>query len=402
MSRKPYGTPSTKETVPGAAIHSDICGPFSVQSIGGSSYFITFKGEATAFRTIYFLKHKSEALEAFKKFLTDFSQTEWRIKTLRTDNGREYVNQYFRKFLLEKGIKHELTPPYLPALNGLAERENRTLVEMARSALLLKDLPQNLWAEAINSAAHIMNRVPNRKNTKTTPYEQWFGEKPDISHLRVFGSTAFVHINGQLRTKLEPTSRRVIFVGYGQSTKLYRICDPKRRFIETVRDVQIIEKIPQELIFVNGWSGGHEATPRKGRTLVPQQEGEDYLESNQQEGTEESLEEESVRNQEKEEGDSSDYEDYPLNQVEEPEEEEEDFIPLNSNQVPISGTTKRRPGRPPGAKNKPKRPPPVLSFRLRNRNPNRVCSVFLDPINPKRLSSGKKRKNGKKPWKRKC
>jgi hypothetical protein len=75
MSRKPYGTPSIRETVPGAAIPSDICGPFSVQSIGRSSYFITFKDEATAFRTIYFLRHKSEALQAFKKFLTDFTQT---------------------------------------------------------------------------------------------------------------------------------------------------------------------------------------------------------------------------------------------------------------------------------------------------------------------------------------
>jgi hypothetical protein len=82
-------------------------------------------------------------------------------------------------------VQHNLFSSNTEALNGLAERENRTLVEIARSALLLKDLPQNLCTKAINSAAHIMNRIPNRKNTKTTPYEQWFGENSDISHFRV-------------------------------------------------------------------------------------------------------------------------------------------------------------------------------------------------------------------------
>jgi transposase InsO family protein len=119
------------------------------------------------------MKQKSETLQMFKRFLADASQTEWTVKRLRTDNRKEYVNQEFKNYLIENGIVHELTSTYTPALNGIAERENRTLVEMARAILITKELPLRLWAEAVNTAAYITNRVPSRKETDTTPYEQW-------------------------------------------------------------------------------------------------------------------------------------------------------------------------------------------------------------------------------------
>jgi protein-L-isoaspartate O-methyltransferase len=114
------------------------------------------------------------------------------------------------------------TPAYSPALNGIAERENRTLMEKARAMLFTNELQ--------------MNRIPNRNETTITPYKQWHGAKLDLGHLRIFGSVAHVHVPHQLRRKLDPTGRRVIFVGYTENNKLFRIFDPNKREVEIVRD----------------------------------------------------------------------------------------------------------------------------------------------------------------------
>lgn len=109
----------------------------SRESIGGARYFITFVDDYSRKMFVYFLKHKSEAPEVFTKFkaLVE-NETGCKIKILRTDNGREYVNRKFKQILNDSGIKHQTTVPYNPQQNGLAERANRTIVERARSMLI--------------------------------------------------------------------------------------------------------------------------------------------------------------------------------------------------------------------------------------------------------------------------
>ena len=117
-------------------IHSDVCGPFEVPSLGGSKYFITFVDEFTRMIWLFTIKLKSEALSVFKnlKILIE-KESEKSIKILRTDGGGEYTSKDFEDFCKNEGIAHEITSPYTPQHNGLAERRNGTLLNMARSMI---------------------------------------------------------------------------------------------------------------------------------------------------------------------------------------------------------------------------------------------------------------------------
>ena len=193
--RTPFPTEGRKRaTSVGELIHSDICGPISVPSIGGSRYYVLFKDDFSGFRVVHFIRQKSEASELFKLFVIRLhSETGQCVHTLRSDNGGEYGGKEFNSWLSKKGIKHESSAPYNPEQNGVSERANRTVVESARSLIHMKKLPLELWAEAINCAVYTLNRVMSR-TISTTPYEAWFKTKPNVGHFKVFSSEAYVHI----------------------------------------------------------------------------------------------------------------------------------------------------------------------------------------------------------------
>ena len=119
-------------------------------------------------------------------------QSERAIKVLRTDRGGEFTSTVFELFCDEQGIKRQLTAPYTPEQNGVAERKNRTVVEMARSMLKQKEIPDCFWVEAVAAAVHILHISPTKDVWNQTPYEAWNGNKPSVSHLRVFGCICYV------------------------------------------------------------------------------------------------------------------------------------------------------------------------------------------------------------------
>ena len=139
------------------------------------------------------LQCKSDALETFKHF-KNLAETEkgMKVKTLRSDRGGEFTSDEFTNFCLKHGIKRQLTAPYSPQQNGVVERKNRTVVSMVRAMLKAKDLPRELWGEAVNTAVYILNRASSKALQGQTPYEKWTGRKPSVDHLRTFGCIAHV------------------------------------------------------------------------------------------------------------------------------------------------------------------------------------------------------------------
>jgi transposase InsO family protein len=110
-----------------------------------------------------------------------------RIKKIRSDNGTEFKNSQIEGFLEDEGIKHEFSSPYTPQQNGVVERKNRTLLDMARTMLDEYKTPDRFWAKAINTACYSINRLYLHRILKKTSYELLTGKKPNVSYFRVFG-----------------------------------------------------------------------------------------------------------------------------------------------------------------------------------------------------------------------
>ena len=117
-------------------VYSDVCGPLQVESIAGNLYFVTFIDDYSRCVSVHFIKHKAEVFEKFKLFEAMVTRECGEpIMKLRIDNGGEYMSKEFQTYLTSKGIEHQLTVPYSPQQNGVAERLNRTLMESARAML---------------------------------------------------------------------------------------------------------------------------------------------------------------------------------------------------------------------------------------------------------------------------
>lgn len=133
---------------PGLFFHADVCGPMSHDSLGKARYFVLFKDDYSGYRFVYCIKQKSDVLGHFKALCTRVpQQTANRVKMLRSDRGGEFTGGEFTTFLVDSGIRHQLTSPHTPEQNGSAERENRTLVECVRMMLHTKKLSLSLWEE---------------------------------------------------------------------------------------------------------------------------------------------------------------------------------------------------------------------------------------------------------------
>ena len=162
-----------RHTKPLDLIHSDVCDLKSNQTRDGNKYFITFVDDSTRYCYVYLLKSKDEAIEKFELYKNEVeTQLKGKIKSIRSDRGGEYVSP-FREFCAKHGIIHQVTAPYSPQSNGIAERKNRTLKEMSNAMLLSSGMPDNMWGDAVQSANYLLNRIP-RKNQEQTPYELWY------------------------------------------------------------------------------------------------------------------------------------------------------------------------------------------------------------------------------------
>ena len=196
----------------------------------------------TRYVWVYPLKTKDEAFAKFQEWKALVEKSSgYTLKFLRSDNGGEYISTDFENFTKSEGVAHQTTVPGTPQQNGVAERLNRTLVESVRSMLLQAKLPQKFSVEALNTAVYLHNRSPTKALKGKTPYEAWTGSKADVTHLRSFGCTAYAHIPQADRKKLDPKTRKCVFLGYATDKKGYRLFDVERQRVIFSRDVKFHE-----------------------------------------------------------------------------------------------------------------------------------------------------------------
>lgn len=240
-ARSPFSENGTRATKLLGIIHTDVCGPFPVQSLGGAKYFVSFIDDYSRRVCIYPLKSKAEVFSkfvAYKKMVEN--QLESTIKIVRSDNGTEYVNKNFEQLFAECGIKHEKSTPHSPQQNGLSERMNRTILEKTRCMLLDSRLPKHFWAEAAQAAVNVINTLPNSPNG-AAPDEMWYNKKCNLKHFRVFGSKAMVWKPNMKRGKLDAKSFECIYLRRADDAKAFRLYDKNARKIVISHDVIFME-----------------------------------------------------------------------------------------------------------------------------------------------------------------
>lgn len=231
QTKKPFprnaNPPSTRKL---GRVFSDIC-PVTPESFGHGQHFITFIDELTRYVWVYIIPNKSSStvLEILRSWLALVqNQSNTTLQILRTDNGSEYQGETLQTvstFLDEHGITHEQTSAYSSSSNGIAERMNRTLMDMVRTMLLTSGLPAPFWGEALHTAAKIRNRLPTSSlEDNISPHQAWFGTVPKIDHFRVFGCVAFSKIIHP-KTKVQTRSDKCCFLGY-EGTTQFRLFDP--------------------------------------------------------------------------------------------------------------------------------------------------------------------------------
>ena len=227
-------------------VHSDIWGPARTTGLCDARYFVTFIDDHSRLTWVYVLKDRSQLFSVFQSFYAEISnQFNAKLLAFRTDNAREYLDSAFQQFLESRGIIHQTSCVRTPQQNGIAERKNGPILAIARALMLQMHVPKLFWADAVLTAAYLLNRMPSRILKGKSPFEMFFpGKNPFSVPPRVFGCVSFVHNHSPNRDKLDPRAHKCIFLGYSRTQKGYRCYSPSLRKHFVSADVTFFEDIP--------------------------------------------------------------------------------------------------------------------------------------------------------------
>jgi transposase InsO family protein len=263
---KQHGVPHQSKNVvttkrPLELLHMDLFGPMAYISIGGSKYGLVIVDDFSRFTWVFFLSDKGETQEILKKFMRrSQNEFELKIKKVRSDNGTEFKNTSVEEFLGEEGIKHEFSVPYTLQQNGVVERKNRTLIEVARTMLDEYKTPDNFWAEVVNTACHAINRLYLHKIYKKIVYELLIGNKPKVDYFRVFGCKCFILNKKVKSSKFAPRVDEDFLLSYASNAHGYRVFNNTTGLVEIAIDATFDES--------NG-SQGHVSNDIAGNEIPP-------------------------------------------------------------------------------------------------------------------------------------
>lgn len=228
----------------GACLHIDTAGPMRTSGLYGELFFVLAKDEASGFRKVACVDAKSEVKYKIKKFINETElETGKPVLKIFSDIGSEIDNQFLREFFKVKGIIFLNSQAYTPQQNGFIERDMRTIGESSRTMLNKSKLSVSLWPEAVKTAVYVLNRVPNVRDPDITPYEKWYGMKPNVKNLRIFGQKAVVNRPLRYREgKWDLTGDLMHFVGYTHLFNTYRFYSKEKDEVIESCDVTFIDK----------------------------------------------------------------------------------------------------------------------------------------------------------------
>lgn len=286
--RRPFPSSTTPSAeTPFELMHADLFGPMQHETPQGGRFASVFLDDYSKALLVFIVAAKSDALETIKAVNQLATQLGHSLRRLRTDNDGSYCSSAAESYYKDHGVSHETTVPYTPQQNGAAERSVRTVSETANNLMQQAvaymgriTMDSTLWGEAVKTAAYVLNRVPRANNDKT-PYELLTGKKPDVSHLRVFGSTAYIHIPKQRReSKFSPHRKLVTFVGYPEGTKAWRFFDHDTRKFINARDASFLEIARMESSTLQSAADPAAAKPAETAAESAAETAEEQLESN--------------------------------------------------------------------------------------------------------------------------
>ncbi|CAI7857857.1 unnamed protein product [Closterium sp. NIES-54] len=227
-------------------VHMDVVGPTRAPSLLGSRYFLTIVDDHTRAVWVYPLKTKGEVATAVLKEWMPRAQREsgHKVKVIRTDNGGEFIGADFESVLKKKGIQHQLTVPYNPQQNGVAERFNRTVQEGSRTLLGCAGLLDPFWVTALRQVALVKNRVLATVGDKQwVPYTKWYGSASAVNMLRAYGCMVVFHVPKEKRGKLEASGRLGVHLGLAKDQKGWLIWELTSQQLTVSRDVKFLESL---------------------------------------------------------------------------------------------------------------------------------------------------------------
>ncbi|WJX83571.1 hypothetical protein P8452_66227 [Trifolium repens] len=242
-SFKPKNIVSTSR--PLELLHIDLFGPVSTASINGKKYGLVIDDDYSRWTWVKFLRVKDDAYDVVTIFCTQVqNEKSLKILKIRSDHGGEFENEPFATYCEDHGIIHEFSAPRTPQQNGVVERKNRSLQEMARTMMHETKLAKYFWAEAVNTACYIQNRIYIRPILNKTTYELFKGRKPNISYFHQFGCTCYILNNKAYKRKFDAKACKGIFIGYSERSKAYRVYNSETNTVEESIHVRFDDKEP--------------------------------------------------------------------------------------------------------------------------------------------------------------
>nr|GEV09772.1 putative ribonuclease H-like domain-containing protein [Tanacetum cinerariifolium] len=229
-------------TKPLHTLHMDLFGPTFVSSISHKWYCLVVTDDFSRFTWTFFLKSKDETSGILKKFITEIENLkDLKVKIIRYDNGGEFRNKEMNDFCSQKGIKRVFSNARTPLQNGVPKRRNRTLIEAARTMLADAKLPVTFWAEVVNTAYYVQNRVLVNKSHNKTPYELFNGRSPAIEFLKPFGCHVMILNTLNNLGKFKEKGDEGYFIGYSISSKAFRVFNKRTKRVEENLHVEFLE-----------------------------------------------------------------------------------------------------------------------------------------------------------------